>query len=59
MRHGKALFYAQQELARGEAYALACDVMARNMMEEDAADGIDAFIETRPRRGVSGPGHVG
>lgn len=47
IRHGKALFYAQQELPRAEAYALACEVMARNMMEEDAGEGIDAFLEKR------------
>jgi hypothetical protein len=33
--------------------------MARNMMEEDAAEGIDAFIEKRPRRAVRAPGLVG
>lgn len=48
IRHGKALFYAQQERTRTEAYALACDVMARNMMEEDAGEGVDAFFEKRP-----------
>jgi enoyl-CoA hydratase/carnithine racemase len=47
IRHGKALFYAQQERPRAEAYDLACEVMAQNMMEEDAAEGIDAFLEKR------------
>jgi len=48
IRHGKALFYAQQEQSRTQAYALACDVMARNMMEEDAGEGVEAFFEKRP-----------
>lgn len=47
IRHGKALFYAQQERPRDDAYNLACEVMARNMMEEDAGEGIDAFLEKR------------
>jgi enoyl-CoA hydratase/carnithine racemase len=48
IRHGKALFQRQRQLPVAEAYACASDVMARNMMEEDAAEGIDAFIEKRP-----------
>lgn len=49
VRHGKALFYAQQEAPnRIEAYRLAGEVMAQNMMEEDAAEGIDAFLAKRP-----------
>ena len=47
IRHGKALFYAQQERTRAEAYAAACEVMAQNMMEEDAGEGVDAFLEKR------------
>ena len=47
IRHGKALFYQQRDLELPEAYALAADVMARNMMEEDAGEGIDAFLEKR------------
>lgn len=50
IRHGKALFYRQQALGLQDAYDLACDVMAANIMEEDARDGIDAFIEKRPAR---------
>lgn len=48
LRHGKALFYAQQERARSDAYGLAAEVMAQNMMEEDAMEGIGAFLEKRP-----------
>ena len=47
IRHGKAMFYRQQQMALGEAYCYAGDVMARNMMEEDAGEGIDAFLEKR------------
>jgi enoyl-CoA hydratase/carnithine racemase len=44
---GKDAFYRQAELGLEEAYALAGDVMARNMMAYDAAEGIDAFLEKR------------
>ena len=47
IRHGKAMFYRQRQMALGEAYDYASDVMARNMMEEDAGEGIDAFLEKR------------
>lgn len=50
LRHGKSLFYAQQELARSDAYRLALEVMAQNMMEEDALEGVAAFIEKRAPR---------
>ena len=50
LRHGKALFYAQQEVARSDAYRLAAEVMAQNMMEDDAAQGIAAFLEKRRPR---------
>ncbi|MGS0891525.1 enoyl-CoA hydratase [Burkholderia stagnalis] len=47
VRVGKQMFYRQRELSLDEAYAYADDVMARNMMEEDAGEGIDAFLEKR------------
>ncbi|WP_292959934.1 enoyl-CoA hydratase [Novosphingobium sp. UBA1939] len=47
IRHGKALFHAQRERPCSDAYELATEVMARNMMEEDAAEGIDAFLQKR------------
>lgn len=50
VRYGKAMFYRQRQMALAEAYDYAGDVMARNMMEEDACEGIDAFIEKRPPR---------
>jgi enoyl-CoA hydratase/carnithine racemase len=45
---GKRMFYRQLELGVDEAYALASQVMAENMMAEDAGEGIDAFIGKRP-----------
>ncbi|KWE50457.1 enoyl-CoA hydratase [Burkholderia ubonensis] len=51
VRYGKAMFYRQREMTLDDAYAYAGDVMARNMMEEDAGEGIDAFLEKRPPRG--------
>ena len=45
---GKRVFYQQLELGLAEAYALAGHEMACNMMFDDAAEGIDAFIAKRP-----------
>ncbi|MFN3553788.1 MAG: enoyl-CoA hydratase [Novosphingobium meiothermophilum] len=47
IRRGKALFYAQREVPRAEAYRLACEVMARNMMDENTNEGIEAFLAKR------------
>jgi enoyl-CoA hydratase/carnithine racemase len=47
IRTGKAMFSRQRSLSLEEAYAYAGDVMACNMMAEDAAEGIDAFIQKR------------
>jgi enoyl-CoA hydratase/carnithine racemase len=47
VRYGKRMFYRQREMALAEAYAYAGDVMARNMMEEDADEGIQAFLDKR------------
>lgn len=47
VRTGKAMFARQAALPLAEAYAFAGEVMARNMIAEDAAEGIDAFIEKR------------
>jgi enoyl-CoA hydratase/carnithine racemase len=44
---GKEAFYRQAELPLAEAYAYASDVMVRNMLARDAAEGIDAFLEKR------------
>ena len=51
IRHGKALFYRQQSLPLTDAYALAGEVMARNMMEADAGMAIDAFLSRRKPAG--------
>jgi enoyl-CoA hydratase/carnithine racemase len=45
---GKRLFYRQLELGIAEAYDLASEQMACDMMSDEAREGIDAFIEKRP-----------
>ncbi len=45
---GKRFFYDQVDRGLADAYALASEGMACNMMLEDAAEGIDAFIGKRP-----------
>ena len=47
IRTGKAMFARQRSMSLEEAYTYAGNVMACNMMAEDAAEGIDAFIEKR------------
>jgi enoyl-CoA hydratase/carnithine racemase len=44
---GKRAFYAQAELGLEAAYAYAGQVMARNMLREDTAEGIAAFLDKR------------
>ncbi len=48
IRMGKGMFYQQLEMGLADAYAYAGEVMACNMMSEDAGEGIDAFMEKRP-----------
>ena len=50
IRYGKRMFYKQRQMALADAYDYAGDVMARNMMEADACEGIDAFLQKRPAR---------
>lgn len=50
VKSGKQMFYRQLELGLAEAYELATEVIACDMMTEDAQEGIDAFIEKRPAR---------
>ena len=45
---GKRMFYAQVEKDVRSAYEFANDVMASNMMTEDAEEGAEAFVEKRP-----------
>lgn len=47
VRTGKGMFQRQLQMPLDEAYAFAGEVMACNMMAEDAGEGIDAFIEKR------------
>jgi len=47
LRHGKALFYRQQNLDLASAYEIAGTVMAQNLMEPDAAEGITHFLRKR------------
>jgi enoyl-CoA hydratase/carnithine racemase len=44
---GKAAFYRQLDLDLEQAYSFASEAMARNMMEHDAQEGIDAFLGKR------------
>src|SRR5437588_2752563 len=45
---GKEAFYRQIEMSVTEAYAHATEVMVKNMMAHDAAEGISAFVKKRP-----------
>ena len=47
LKIGKEAFYRQLECGIREAYEYTGAVMVRNMMSDDAAEGIDAFIEKR------------
>ncbi|MBM1171792.1 enoyl-CoA hydratase [Microvirga arabica] len=47
IRTGKAMFGRQRSMSLEDAYSYAGNIMACNMMAEDAAEGIDAFIEKR------------
>jgi enoyl-CoA hydratase/carnithine racemase len=44
---GKQMFYKQLEMGLDGAYQLAVETMACNMMADDAAEGIDAFMQKR------------
>jgi enoyl-CoA hydratase/carnithine racemase len=45
---GKEAFYRQAKLGLADAYKYASEVMTQNMLAQDAAEGIDAFLEKRP-----------
>ena len=47
MSMGKGAFYRQLDMKLEDAYTYTSDVMARNMMERDAQEGIDAFLQKR------------
>ena len=44
---GKGAFYTQSELDLYAAYEYTSKVMVKNILQEDAKEGIDAFLETR------------
>jgi enoyl-CoA hydratase/carnithine racemase len=48
IRTGKAAFYQQIERPLAMAYDLTAETMACNMELDDAAEGIDAFLQRRP-----------
>ncbi|QDL92725.1 enoyl-CoA hydratase [Paroceanicella profunda] len=50
VRIGKRAFYEQAEMGLRQAYAHTGEVMALNMMDDDTAEGIAAFLEKRPAR---------
>ena len=47
MSLGKQAFYRQLDMDVEAAYNFSSEVMAKNMMEHDAQEGIDAFLEKR------------
>lgn len=47
---GKRAFYRQVEVPLGQAYCDMAEVMAGNLLEPDAAEGIDAFLGKRAPR---------
>jgi enoyl-CoA hydratase/carnithine racemase len=48
IQFGKQTFYGQVDRPLGTAYDVAGESMACNMLLEDAAEGIDAFLQKRP-----------
>jgi enoyl-CoA hydratase/carnithine racemase len=48
IRFGKQAFYRQIEHSLAAAYDITSEVMACNMLLDDAAEGIDAFLQKRP-----------
>lgn len=48
VRIGKRAFYDQIQMNLSEAYDFTGAVMVENMLDDDTAEGIDAFIEKRP-----------
>jgi enoyl-CoA hydratase/carnithine racemase len=44
---GKQAFYRQAEMPLAAAYDYTAEVMTRNMLARDAAEGIDAFLDKR------------
>ncbi|QNI01930.1 enoyl-CoA hydratase [Halomonas sp. SH5A2] len=47
VRYGKSMFHSQRQMSLADAYDFAGHVMAENMLEPDAGEGIDAFLGKR------------
>ncbi len=47
---GKLAFYEQAQMTLSDAYDYTGDVMVENMLYDDTAEGISAFLEKRPAR---------
>ncbi len=47
LKIGKGAYYCQSEMPLDQAYEYASQVMVKNMLEQDAQEGIDAFLEKR------------
>ena len=47
VRFGKKAFYRQVDMGLSDAYRCASHVMVENMLRQDAAEGIGAFLEKR------------
>lgn len=47
LRIGKDAFYRQRDLSLADAYAYTSDVMVKNLLANDAKEGINAFVEKR------------
>ncbi|HEY6578593.1 MAG TPA: enoyl-CoA hydratase [Rhizomicrobium sp.] len=48
LKIGKEAFYRQLEMPLAQAYAYASEVMTTNMLADEAAEGIGAFLDKRP-----------
>ena len=47
LKIGKSAYYRQSEMPLDQAYDYASKVMVENMLEQDAIEGINAFLEKR------------
>ena len=47
LKIGKGAYYRQSEMSLEHAYDYSSQVMVENMLEQDAKEGIDAFLEKR------------
>ena len=47
LKIGKKAFYAQSQMNVEDAYKYSSEIMIKNMMEYDAEEGINAFIDKR------------